>query len=362
MAEGQDQDQDKTQDPTPKRRQEARDEGNVAKSQDLGAAVVLLGSLLSLWLLGPRLWESVLNVTQLAYTPLPPEEAGNVNRLPILGKQVVMEVARGLIPIMLLITVFAIIGTVFQIGLLIAPKKLEPKLSTLDPIGGFKKLFFAAKTYVGFGMNLLKLIAVAAVAYWAIMAELAAVVGIQNISFAGLAPAAAGSIMLVATKVALALFIIAILDFAYQRHKHEKDLKMTHQQVKDEMKKMEGDPEVKRRRRQIQMQQSQQVIQQEVPGADVVVTNPTHFSVAIKYDEDSMHAPRVVAKGGDLLAMRIREVATANGVPIVERPPLARALYGTVETGGEIPEDFYSAVAELLAYVYRLDRELAAAS
>ena len=170
------------------------------------------------------------------------------------------------------------------------------------------------------------------------------------------------SVLTVGFKVAAALLLIALVDFAYQRHKHEQDLKMTHQQVKDEMKTMEGDPQVKQRRRQIAMQRSAARMSTEVPQADVVVTNPTHFSVAIKYDEGSMHAPKVVAKGADQMAFRIREIATANGVPIVEKPPLARALFGSVDPGQEIPEDFYSAVAELLAYVYRLDREMANAN
>ncbi len=357
-----DQDQDKTEEPTPKRRQEAREEGNVAKSQDLAATVVLLGALISLWLLGPRLWQSILNVTQVSLAPVPPELAGDPAQLVTIVKKILLEVTLGMGPMMLVLACAAIAGNLLQTGLLLAPKKLQPKLETLNPIAGTKKLFFAAKTYVGFGMNLLKLTAVALVAMWAISTEMAKIVGLQRMDAAVLAPAASGSVMLVAAKVAIALFLIAVIDFMYQRQRHEKDLKMTHQQVKDEMKKMEGDPEVKRRRRQIQMQQTMQGISKEVPQADVIVTNPTHYAVAIKYDDDAMHAPRVVAKGADLMAARIREVATANRVPIVERPPLARGLYGAVDVGREIPEDFYSAVAELLAYVYRLDRELAGAS
>ncbi|MEM1011338.1 MAG: flagellar biosynthesis protein FlhB [Planctomycetota bacterium] len=357
-----DQDQEKTQDPTPKRRQEARQEGNVAKSQDLAASVVLAGSLIALWILGPRLWESILNVTFVSIAELPPREATRVEGVMAMAKTIVLEIALGMGPIMLVLAFAAVAGNVIQTGFLVAFKKLEPKAEILNPFAGAKKLFFAAKTYVGFAMNLMKLIAVTLVAWWAVSTELGKIVGLQRIDPAAVAPAAAMSVLIVAAKVAAALLLIAIIDFFYQRQRHEKDLRMTHQQVKDEMKKMEGDPEVKKRRRQIQMQQAMRSIAQDVPEADVVVTNPTHFAVAIKYDEDSMQAPRVVAKGADLMAQRIREVASANGVPIVERPPLARGLYGAIEVGQEIPEDFYAAVAELLAYVYRLERELAGAA
>ncbi len=355
-----DDDQDKSQEPTPRKRQEAREEGNVAKSQDLAAGVVLFGSLLMLWMLGGGVWMAVYDTTIRSFTDI--ARVGDVDAVRRLSMATLSEVGWTLVPMMAALVFFAIVANVAQVGLLLAPKKLQPKLETLDPIKGFKKLFFTSRTYVGFGMNLLKLFAVAAVAAWAVWAELGVVVGLQRADAVAVGPLAAASILKVGFKVAAALLIISMADFAYQRWKHEQDLKMTHQQVKDEMKKMEGDPQIKQRRRQVAMQRSMQSIRTDVPGADVIVTNPTHFAVAIKYDEGTMHAPRVVAKGGDLMAMRIREIATANGVPIVEKPPLARALFGAVDVGGEIPEDFYSAVAELLAYVYRLDRQLASAT
>ena len=150
------------------------------------------------------------------------------------------------------------------------------------------------------------------------------------------------------------LLLLGIIDFAYQRWKHAQDLKMTKQQVKDEMKQTEGDPDVKRRRMRMQQQIAMQRIAAAVPRADVVVTNPEHVSVAISYEAERMSAPIVVAKGADFVALRIRQIALANGVPIVERPPLARALYRQVAVGQEIPPDFYNAVAEILAYIYRL--------
>jgi flagellar biosynthetic protein FlhB len=160
-------------------------------------------------------------------------------------------------------------------------------------------------------------------------------------------------------RVGIVLLILAIVDYFYQRYRIEQSLKMTKQEVKDEMRSMEGDPKIKQRRRQIAMQRVIQRIKKDVPKADVVVTNPTHFAIALEYDSKTMHAPRVIAKGQDLIAMRIREVAVASGVPILERAPLARALYKMCDVGDEIPEEFYSAVAEILAYVYELSGKLA---
>ena len=155
-------------------------------------------------------------------------------------------------------------------------------------------------------------------------------------------------------KLAAALIILALLDYAWQRYKHERDLRMTKEEVKDEMRSMEGDPNIKRRRRQVQLQIAMQRLQKDVPTADVVVTNPTHIAVAVRYDTETMIAPRVVAKGADYMALRIRQIASEFGIPIVEKKPLARALYESVEPGDYIPERFYRAIAEILAYVYEL--------
>jgi flagellar biosynthetic protein FlhB len=360
MAE--EQDQDKTEDPTPQKRKEAREEGNVAKSADLSAAAVLVATLILFWLLGNTLWG---RLTAIASRVLG-EELGRVRpdkaELWRIASEAMRDLTVGLLPLMGGLVVVGVLATVAQIGLLLAPKKLEPKLKTLDPIQGTKKLFFSSKTYVGFAMNVTKLILVAAVAYWAVQIQMGPILALADVAVVSLPAAGGMNVFRVALKVALVLMILSILDFAYQKWKHEQDLRMTRQQVKDEMKRMEGDPHMKQRRKQIALQRGMQRVAQDVPTADVVVTNPTHFAIALKYDEEKMGAPRVVAKGADLLALRIRDIASQNGVAIVERPPLARALYRTVEVGREIPEDFYSAVAEILAYVYKLDRELAQTS
>jgi len=155
-------------------------------------------------------------------------------------------------------------------------------------------------------------------------------------------------------KLSIALLILALLDYAWQRFRHERDLRMTKEEVKDELRRMEGDPHIKRRRRQLQLQLAMQRLRKDVPKADVVVTNPTHLAVAIAYDSGTMMAPKVVAKGADEIALRIRQIAAECGIPVVERKPLARALYEAVEVGQYIPENFYRAIAEILAYIYEL--------
>ena len=355
-----DNDQDKTEDPTPHRVREAREEGNVPRSADLTSAALVAGLLVTLLIFGPAVLESWRQMTLLM---LGGEEIARLDPAALTRtlKDVGWLILGGVAPIFACVFAVAVVANLAQVGFLYAPKKLAPNPNALNPIKGFGKIFGSAKTYVTLLMNLGKMLLAAAVAWYALEAELPRIVSLQGLEMAPAAGLGAWVVFSVGIKVALVLLLLAVLDYAYQRYSHFQELKMTKQQVKDEMKRMEGDPLIKSRRRQMAMQRAMGKIRSDVPTADVVVTNPTHFAVAIKYDEGSMHAPRVVAKGADLLAMRIRELATGGGVPIVERPPLARALYKSVEVGGEIPEDFYAAVAELLAYVYQLDRRMAAA-
>jgi flagellar biosynthetic protein FlhB len=203
-------------------------------------------------------------------------------------------------------------------------------------------------------MSVLKLVLVSISAYSAICDKMGLIVLSQQLTNMQIFALGAQVVYDIALRIGIVLFVLAIIDYAYQKYRIEQQLKMSKQEVKEEMRRMEGDPHIKQRRRQIAMQIATKKLQKDVPTADVVVTNPTHFAVALKYDSDKMHAPRVVAKGADLMAQRIREIAAANGVPILERKPLARALYKMCDVGDEIPEEWYSAVAEILAYVYEL--------
>jgi flagellar biosynthetic protein FlhB len=207
-------------------------------------------------------------------------------------------------------------------------------------------------------LNVLKVAMVSLVAYSAVSGRLGQIIAVQQLSFQQIFGLGCEIVFAIGLRVAVLLLVLAILDYIYQRHRLEQSLRMTKQEVKDEMRRMEGDPLMKQRRRQIAVQRAMQKLKKDVPKADVVVTNPTHYAVALKYEEGKMRAPRLVAKGADLMAQRIRELAVEAGVPIVERPPLARAIYRMIDVGEEIPEQFYSAVAEILAYVYELNRRV----
>lgn len=348
---------DKTEAPTPRRREEAREQGQVAKSTDLVAALSLVTSVYVLGWFGPALASDLQRMMQETFAPdvignLSPSSAGP------LGLRALSAAALAVAPIVICVMLAAIFGNLFQVGLHLTPNRLMPKLESLNPLKGAKRLMGGPQAFVGLGFNLLKLGIVGFIGYTAVHNRLPEIVGVQKLDFIQAFGLVASLTYSIALRVAVVLLVIAILDYAWKKFKHERDLRMTKQQVKDEMKRMEGDPMIKHRRRQIAMQMSRDRQKQAVPTADVVVTNPTEYAVALKYDPASGNAPRVVAKGRGLIAAEIRRIAISNGVPILERPPLARALFKLCEVGQEIPEEFYSTVAEILAYVYELTGKL----
>jgi flagellar biosynthetic protein FlhB len=266
--------------------------------------------------------------------------------------------ARIALPILLLLAVSAYVFQFIQVGWLITLKPLQPTLSKLDPIKGAKRLvdlsswFKAALSVVKVAIIVL-VVALTIYQYRFEIITMAYLSPIQGVGKSALL------VLNLAIRILVVLLLLGLLDYAYQRWKNFQDLKMTKQEVKDEMKSVEGDPLVKRRRYRMQQSIAIQRINSAIPQADVIVTNPDHISIAIQYDAETMAAPIVVAKGADYLALRIRQLALLNSIPIVERPPLARALYKQAAVGQEIPPDFYNAVAEILAYVYQLDGRMA---
>jgi flagellar biosynthesis protein FlhB len=344
--------EEKTEAPTPRRRQEARDDGRIAKSQDLTASLLLVGLTIILGATGGRVFEALGRLlTSSLSGELVFHDIGDLGPL-VLG--VFLFISRAMLPLIIATLLMAIFANWIQVGWHPSLKKVTPKLS-FNPMAGIKRLIGGGRGPVQFGMNLLKMLLVGFVAWTAVTGKIEMIIGLAAAMDIGpIFTAAAGLVYSITLRIGITLLILALLDFTYQKWKLEKDLKMSKHEVKEEMKRMEGDPKIKARRRQIQLQQAQKRIQQSVPTADVIVTNPTHYAIALKYDNDAMHAPRVVAKGGDFLAMKIREIAAEHGIPIIERPPLARALYKMCDVGQEIPEQFYAAVAEILAYVYEL--------
>lgn len=344
---------EKTEAPTPRRKQEARADGNVARSTDLTAAVMLLAGILALNFLGTRMMETLGHTTRVL---LQSAHLSNPTRTDGLGESLyysayMFAVALG--PIVLAIAAVGLLTSLSQVGFLLTLKPLQPNFGKLSPIKGIGNLF-NMRAGMRLVMSLLKVALIGIVAAWFVVRDMPAILHIAEMTTPQ-AFAASGTLVYgLALKLAILLLIMAILDYSFQRWQHEQDLKMSKQDVKEEMKRMEGDPMVKQRRTRVARQLAMQRIAQAVPNADVVVTNPTHFSIALQYESGTMRAPKVIAKGADFMALRIRQIAIANGIPLVERKPLAQALYRSVEVGDEVPPEHYAAVAEILAYVYRL--------
>ena len=349
---------EKTEDATPRRLQEAREEGNVAKSQDLAGACILLVMTLTLW------W-ATMHMLGLGKIMLGQALGGNN-----LGNQIDQNTihafvayigsmsVRMILPVLLIAWAVAALSHLIQVGWIFSPKSLVPKLSKLNPITGFKKIF-GLSGLIKVTLDSLKVLILVIVAVLTLIQHKEQIVLLPYLTaFQGLGMI--GRLMFDLALLALAvLLLLGLLDLFYQRWKYRNDMKMTKQQIKDEMKQTEGDPDVKRRRLRIQQQISMQRISSAVPKADVVVTNPEHISIAIQYDQEKMNAPIVVAKGVDFLALRIRQIVKKNNIPVVERKPLARALYYGVEVGQEVPPEFYHVIAEILAYVFRLSGRMA---
>jgi flagellar biosynthetic protein FlhB len=344
---------DKTEAPTPKRRQEAREQGNIARSQDLSSAVMMLGALVLLNWYGQGIVKALRGIMDRMLGPTSLSDFTPQSAIQGLSGALV-QAGGALAPIFIGVMLLAVGVNAAQVGLNFKIQKLQPNLAALNPLKGLSKMFKGGQGAVKMVMNLLKLTLVTWVAYTAVRGRIGEIMLTQGLDFLQIFCLGASLVYAIGMRIAVVLLILAILDYAYQKFRIEKELKMSKQEIKEEMRRMEGDPKIKQRRKQIAMQQTMQRFQKDVPTADVIVTNPTHYAVALKYDNDGNGAPRVVAKGQDFLALKIREIAAAAGVPILERPPLARSLYKLVEVGQEIPEQFYATVAEILAYVYEL--------
>jgi len=337
---------------TPHRRQEAREQGQVVFSQDLAsAALLMLGVLLLIWL-GGAVVEFCAKLMR--------HQLGEVAELHTSQGTLVAEwlrIAYGLgmvvLPILGLIMLGGALASIFQVGLLWVPDRLAPDFSRINPLAGFGRIFsLSGTTRLGFG--LVKVLVVSGVAIallWMRWDEVMRASGLDIPQLAQFIVSLSSSTVL---WIGLVLLMLAILDYGVQRWKYEQDLRMTHQEVREEMKNLQGDPQIISRRRAIQRQLVANRISSSVPKADVVITNPTELAVAVQYDPQEMAAPVVVAKGAGVLAQRIRRLALENNIPIVERKPLAQLLYKEVDIGKPIPTDSYAAVAEVLAYVYQL--------
>jgi flagellar biosynthesis protein FlhB len=344
---------ERTEQPTGRRLSEARERGQVAKSQDLTAATDLITAVVMIAAGGGA---ALAVFAGMMRRVLEGQSAGGWLDGTSIRATVVWvgwQGAKVALPAVLVMALMALIGQVVQVGWHISTEPLAPKINRLNPFTGIGRVF-SRRNVTKTGVNSVKLVLVGIVAAVLIYRMLPAIAALPALEMLpGLYKTARMGLELAIWLLAI-LLLLGFVDFFYQRWQHSKDLRMTRQEVKEERRSMEGDPEMKARRFRMARELAMHRIQQAVPRADVVVTNPTHFAVALQYDQAKMHAPKVVAKGADLLALRVRQVAAAHAVPIVERPPLARGLYWGVEVGREIDPEFYEAVAEVLAYVYRL--------
>lgn len=341
---------EKTEQPTPRRRQEAREEGQVAHSTDLTAAISLLAGLVALNMLGPGMYRDMIGLVR---EMVDVSDIGG-GALHVWASRTLWRGASILFPFLALLLVITALGALAQTGFVFTWKRVQPKLENISPTKGVKRLF-SLDSVTRTLMGVFKMALIGLVAYVTLAGQLPLVLNAPpGASPGGILNLLGAVVFTLGLRMALVLLLLGVIDYVYQRYRLEKKLRMTKQEVKDELKRMEGDPLLKQRRRQVQARIAMQRVQTDVPKADVVVTNPTHYAVALRYDESTMAAPHVLAKGRDHLALRIRLVAQSNGVPIVERPPLARSLYATVEVGQQVSPEHYRAVAEVLAYVYQL--------
>jgi flagellar biosynthetic protein FlhB len=350
---------DKTEKATPKRREEARKKGQVAKSQDLNGSIVLLAALFALSATAPHLVEVLQTNMKAAFALISsPEVVGHRGLGPIVTEQG-RTAALAALPVIGVCLIAGVLVNVLQVGGKPRMGALKPDPKRLNPIQGAKNIFGPNAFFEG-AKNIVKVAAVGAVTALAVLPkldELASLVGLPpNELLATLGHTVIG----IAQRAAMAYLVIGAIDYAYQKRRYEKSLRMDKQEIKEEHKSTELPPEVRGAMRRRQMQAARARMMADVPQADVVVTNPTHFAVALRYDP-AKSAPEVVAKGSDILAQRIKEIARDADVPVIADPPLARSLHASVEVGQQIPEEMFQAVAQLLAFVYRTARRRVAA-
>jgi flagellar biosynthetic protein FlhB len=352
LEESQDQ---RTEQPTFRKKEKARDKGKVAQSTELTAAFVIIGGIVTLRLLLPWIVSETSEFATRLFSSAPVIESfGDVR---IFAVDTIVSAAKIMSPFFLAMISVALVANYVQVGFLFSTEPLALSLEKINPVSGFKRLF-SVKSLEKLGVNLAKAALVAVIFYYSIKAGLSRYVSLGDCSIGEIVKFLSEEAFVICIKAGLIFAVVGIADYAFQHRQYIKSLMMTKREVKDEYKEIEGSPLIKSRIRAAQRQLARQRMMKAVPTADVVVTNPIHIAVAIKYDSGTMDAPMVVAKGKRLVAERIKQIAEEHDVPIFENRPLAQSLYELAEVGSEIPQSLYKAVAEILSYVYRLKGRL----
>lgn len=344
--------QERSEAATPRRRQEARRRGQTARSAEINSAAGLLAGFLFFRYWGSGLVDQLGALMTGSFRNLNQRDLTVDTVMAVFG-QFGLGLAQMLGPVFAVMVVVGVVANVAQVGLLLTTQPLQPDFSRVNPFEGAKRLV-SMRSLVELGKSVLKLAIVGYVVWRVVESRLMVLMLTPTMAW----QSAVATIVTVVFDAAIwaggLLFVLAAADYAYQRFQFEKSIKMSREEVKEEFKQTEGNPVIKQRVRQLQRAVAQRRMMQAVPQADVVITNPTHFAVALQYDAKTMRAPRVVAKGADLLAQQIKQIASESGVPMMENKPLAQALYKMCEVGQEVPPDMYATVAELLAFVFRL--------
>lgn len=347
---------EKTEPATPRRREEARKKGQVAKSAEVGTAVMILAAFLLLHILGPYVVGHMRDTVQYFLQNMASWE-GDSAGLQALFLVALVQVAWIVVPILLSLLVIGVLSQVIQVGLMTSTEALQPKFSRINPIEGFKRIF-SKRAIAEFLKSIIKVALVGYLVYGQVRKNLDWLPQLSLWELKQSISVMEYSIYNLGVQVGLFLLVIAAADYWYQRREFEDSIKMSREEIKEEYKQMEGDPLIRSQIRQRQRQMASQRMMQAIPTADVIVTNPTHYAIAIKYTPGEMGAPKVIAKGMGLVAQRIKEEGKKHRIAAVENPELARALFKTTEIGQEIPAELYPAVAEVLAFVYSLRRKI----
>ncbi|WP_027408700.1 flagellar biosynthesis protein FlhB [Anoxybacteroides tepidamans] len=348
--------EEKTEKATPRKRQEVREKGQVAKSADLNTAIVLLLVFIVLLFSGRLYKEAFSRLLRKSFEQYMLTDV-TINSVHTLFVTILEELAWVVAPIFIAGLAGAFLANFLQVGFLFTTEPLQMKLSKLDPIQGFKRIV-SLRSIVELLKSILKIAIVGFVTFLVLWTKLDDILSLTTKSIGTTLSSLSSLAVQMGLYASAALLFLAFLDYLYQRFDFEKNIRMSKQEIKEEFKKTEGDPLIKSKIKQKQREMAMKRMMQEVPKADVVITNPTHYAIALKYDDQEMEAPIVVAKGVDYIALKIKQLAKEHNVVTVENRPLARALYSQAEIGDAIPEQFFKAVAEILAYVYRLKRKI----
>jgi len=348
---------EKTEKATPKKRRDQRKKGNVATSKDVIAVASLVGCFYCLQMLFPTIYKSLREMMIFQISSVATIDELSLGNLQILGMKSVNTLAKCIFPLGVISLSIGVIATGIQTRFLFTKEPLKFKLSKLNPLNGIKNMF-SAKQLVELVKSVLKIIILAVVLYNILKDEIIVIAQMLDVNPINASAYVLKEIMSMVLQIGMIFAAIAGFDYFYQRWKYEKDLKMSKEEVKEEFKQMEGDPKVKGKIRSLQQSMARSRMMQAVPDADVIIRNPTHYAVALKYDIDHDNAPKVIAKGQDLVALKIVEIGQQNKVTVIENKPLARGLYASTPLGGQIPAEYYGVVAEILVEIFRMNKKL----